>query len=353
MAIVITLLKRRDRLGRDGSSERTFSRLFIAGIAGLSLTAACRALPQAPTQPGGDPAFAPPAAVELPGLQDDPPAPYVMLPGDVVRLRIASVEPLELPDLVVDPSGRLHVPLAGDVVVGGLRLGEAEARIEEALHPRDRFAAVILSVTSPAGQRATVLGAVARPGVYELRPNARVSEGMALAGGPRTFDAEGESHELADLDGARVVRGGAALPISVRRALEGDPRHDIRLRAGDLLCVPPARGRRVVVLGEVRSPKVLPFRRGLRLTEALALSGGTTKDADGADVRVIRGPLSAPKVYRANLDALVAGEGGDVELAPGDIVFVTEHWFATATGVVNRLAPVLAAAAVTTALMGR
>jgi polysaccharide export outer membrane protein len=198
-----------------------------------------------------------------------------------------------------------------------------------------------------------VIGAVARPGVYEIRPNARVSEGIALAGGPRTFDAEGESHELADLAGARVIRGGAALPISLGRALEGDPRHDVRLRAGDLLCVPPARGLRVVVLGEVRSPRVLPFRRGLRLTEALALSGGTTKDADGADVRVVRGPLSAPRVYRADLDALIAGDRGDVELAPGDIVFVTEHWFATTTDVINRLTPALTAGALTAALLQR
>jgi polysaccharide export outer membrane protein len=286
-------------------------------------------------------------------MASDPPVPYVIHPGDVVRLRIASVDPLDIPDLTIDASGCLHVPLAGDVSVGGISLGEAEQRIQSALKPHDHFARAILSVTSPAGQRATVIGVVDKPGVYEIKPNARITEVMALAGGPRTFDAEGSSHEMADIDGARIVRDGAALPVSFRRALTGDPLHNIRVRTGDILYVPPAQGRRVTILGEVHAPKVVLFRRGLRLSEAIALAGGATKDADSADVRVVRGPLSRPKVYRADLKALFAGDAGDVELAPGDIVFVTEHWFATATDVINRLTPALSAVALTSALLQR
>jgi polysaccharide export outer membrane protein len=281
-------------------------------------------------------------------MPDAPPAPYALLPGDVVRLRILSADPLDLADLVVDASGRLHVPSGGDVVVGGAGLGEAEERIRKALEPSDRFARVILSVSSPAGHRAAVIGQVTKPGAYELAPGARVAELIALAGGLRTLDAEGETYEVGDLEDARVVRAGAALPVRVDLALDGDPRHNVRVASGDIVYVPAARGRRVAVLGQVKTPRVVPFRRGLRLTEALAMAGGSTQDADNADVRVVRGPLSHPRVYRADLKALVAGTGGDVELAPGDVVFVTEHWFATATNVVNRLVPSLAAVTFTT-----
>ena len=330
-------------------SCETLSR-WVFCAATISLAAACRRLPEAPPAPTDDPAFAPPAVVELPGLPDDPPTSYVMMPGDVTRLRIVSIDPMDIPDLVVDATGRLHVPLAGDVIVGGLGVGEAERRIETALHGYDRLARAILSVTSPAGHRATVIGAVAKPGVYELKPEARLSEILALAGGLKVHDFEGESYELADLDGARLVRGGTALAVSFSRALEGDPRHNARLRPGDILYVPPARGRRVIILGEVQAPKVVPFRRGLRLTEALAMAGGMTKDADARDVRVIRGPLSRPSVYCADLKARVAGDAGDVILASGDVVFVTEHWLATTTNVINRLTPALAAVAVASTL---
>jgi polysaccharide biosynthesis/export protein len=325
----------------------------IICIAGLIFTGACRSFLKAPAQPADDPAFTPPATVELPGLPNDAPAPYILQPGDIIRLRVSSVDPMDLPDLLVDPSGHLHVPLSGDVVVGGQSLGEAEKRIEEALRRHDRFARALLSVTSPAGQRATVIGVVAKPGVYEIKPNARITEVMALAGGPRTRDDEGDSIELSDIAGARIVRDGTALPVSFSRALAGDPLHNVHVRTGDILYVPPAQSRRIVILGEVHAAKAVPFRRGLRLSEALALAGGTTKDADDADVRVVRGPLSRPRVYRADLKALIAGDGGDVELAPGDIVFVTEHWFATATDVINRLTPALSAATLTSALVRR
>jgi polysaccharide export outer membrane protein len=317
-------------------------------LGGLLVVSACRGFPEAPTYPGDDPAFAPPAPVDLPGMPDAPPAPYALLPGDVVRLRVVSADPLDLPGLVIDSSGRLHVPSGGDVVVGGAGLGEAEERIRRALEPVDRFARVILSVDSPAGHRATVIGQVQKPGTYDLKAGARVTELLALAGGPRTVDAEGEANELGDLEDARVVREGVALPVRVDLAMEGDPRHDVRVAPGDIVYVPPARGRRVAVLGEVRTPRVVPFHRGLRLTEALAMAGGSTQDADNADVRVVRGPLSRPRVYRADLKALVGGSGGDVELAPGDVVFVTEHWYATLTNVINRLVPSLAAVTFTT-----
>jgi hypothetical protein len=64
--------------------------------------------------------------------------------------------------------------------------------------------------------------------------------------------------------------------------------------------------------------------------------------ADDEDVRVVRGPLDKPIVYKYDFDALVSGKGGDIELAPGDVVFVTDHWVANVGEVINRVSPLLA-----------
>jgi hypothetical protein len=77
------------------------------------------------------------------------------------------------------------------------------------------------------------------------------------------------------------------------------------------------------------------------MTEALALAAAVTADSDNEDVRLIRGPLKAPKVYRFDLEALVDNERGDIQLAPGDVVFVTEHWAATMAQVLARAAPLI------------
>lgn len=325
-------------------------RRFLVLALSANLIGCGASIPDAPLRAADDPAFPAAEEIKLPGLQSDAPAPMTLLPGDVIALRIFSESPMEVSGLVVDERGSLPVPLAGDVDVRGLTLDAARDAIESALHRYDRYARALVTVSEPAGHRATVVGAVDKPGAYILRPGMRLAELVAVTGGPKTATMSNDVYELADLDAARVVRDGAALPVSVARALEGDPLHNVRVRPGDLLFMPRLHGQRISVLGEVRSPTSIPFYRGLRLTEALARAGGSLDVADNGDIRVIRGPLSKPKVYTANLRALRNGDGHDVLLEPGDVVYVTEHWFATATNVVQRLTPVLAAAAFGAAL---
>lgn len=286
----------------------------------------------------------------MPGLPSDPAQPMTLLPGDIVGLRVLSPDGIEANGLVVDDKGTLAIPLAGPVAVSGLTLDQARETVEQAIQRFDKFARAVITVSEAAGHRATVVGAVEKPGAYILRPDMRVAELVAITGGPKTVAAEeGALFELADVDAGRIVRAGQALPVSIGRALEGDPRHNVRVHPGDLIYMPPSRGRTISVLGEVQRPAAVPYYRGLRLTEALARAGGATDDADNADVRVIRGPLSKPKVYTASIKALRNGDGRDVLLEPGDVVYVTEHWFATVTDVLQRLTPAIAGAAVGTA----
>jgi polysaccharide export outer membrane protein len=313
-------------------------------LASLLLAACAPRLPAVPSTPDAA-TFPPPEAVELPGLADDAPAPTVLLPGDVVAYRLVAVDAMEVPRAQVDGAGRLHLPLVGDVAVKGLDASGAEAAIDRALARYDRFARASVTLVEAGGHRATIAGAVEKPGAYPIAPDMRLAELVASAGGPRSAIEDAEIVGVADVEGGRLVRDGAALPVSVGLAMKGDPRHNVRLRPGDVVFVPATAGRRVTVLGNVRRGRVLGWRHGLRLSEAVAAAGGADGDADLHDVRVVRGSLARPQVYRADLRALVSGQGGDVELAPGDVVFVTQHGFATATEIASRLTPLLAATA--------
>src|SRR5690606_902639 len=94
------------------------------------------------------------------------------------------------------------------------------------------------------------------------------------------LETDMERIELADWDGARLMRSGQAVPVDMKRAMLGDPRHNVRIRPGDLLYVPPRRGERISVFGAVGTAKVLDYRPGVRLSEAIAIAGGLTIDAD-------------------------------------------------------------------------
>ena len=295
----------------------------------------------APTVPTDDSAFAAAEEVILPGLASDPAQPLMMMPGDVVQLTTVSARTNKFPGLIVDARGNLHVPLAGDVKVGGLSLGEAEKALEKALRRYDRFVRANVILTNPAGHAATVLGAVVRPGRVVVRPGMRLADLIAEVGGPAFADGARERASIGDLEGARLVRDSKTVPVSAVQAIKGNPRHNIRVYAGDQLYVPPGNSKLIIVLGEVTSPQPMQYRRGMRLTEALSRAGGIGEAGDRHDVRIIRGPLRKPQIYTASIAKLLRGKETDVELAPGDVVYVTEHWIASTGQVLNALSPIL------------
>jgi len=276
------------------------------------------------------------------GLENDYPVPLVLLPGDTITVRTMSSETNDYQGLVVDDEGKVHVPIAGPVQVSGLAPHQAERTLEGVMQKFDRFVRVSVLVTGWGGHYATVIGAVGEEGQKTITPNMRLAELLAISGGPLRLEKEGEISFIADLDGARLVRKNQAVPVSIRLALQGDPKHNVLVHPGDQLFVPAGLGERIAVLGIIGAGgAMVTFRPGIRLTEALATAGGVTPDSDYEDVRIIRGPLKKPKVYQYDLEELMDGKTGDIQLAPGDVVFVSEHWAATMAQVLDRITPLL------------
>lgn len=325
--------------------------VHIGAISALTLVTACgSSLPQLPVTPSAAPGFEPVPAPPTPaGIApgDDPAAPLALRPGDMVTLYTQSGEDGRIEGLTVDERGVLHIPLAGDVDVAGTALEEAEGRIEAALRPFDSAIRVTILIAQPAGQAATVIGAVSDPGRFTVVPGMRVADLLALAGGGTTTEHAGVAISTANLDGARLVRAGRSLPISIALAAQGDPRHNVRIRAGDHIYVPPGLDGLVTVVGEVNAAQVMPFTGGLRLTTALGLAGGPTRDADHGEIIVVRGSADSPSVYRARLDQLFDGEGYDPILAAGDVVYVSPRPLARFRDVMSAIAPLVSIASST------
>jgi len=310
----------------------------------LAIIPGCGGLPRAPAVPGADDGF---ATIDPPeGMEDSGPAALALFPGDRVMLRMQSAEVSEVGPLLVDERGMIHVPLAGDIQVAGTPLTAAEQRIEQGLRQYDATVRVTIMVTEPSGQMASVVGALEKQSRFAVVPGMRIADLLAAAGGPRT--AGDPSTPPADLAAARVIREGQGLPISVDLALAGDPRHNVRVRPGDHLYVPGQRGNMVTVIGEVSGGVVFPHREGIRLSQALGLAGGMTRDANGGDIRIVRGPSSNPTVYRAAMDHIANGEHPDPILAPGDVVLVGSSALADFRDVMTAIAPLTSVAATTT-----
>ncbi|UYW26636.1 polysaccharide biosynthesis/export family protein [Methylorubrum extorquens] len=122
-------------------------------------------------------------------------AAYTISPGDVIEIEVVSIPELKARS-VVGGDGEVTVPLVGQVQIGGLALGAARARIQQALPGKEfrrrtidgREYPVILapseiSVTVAEYRPIYVNGDVSKPGAQAYRPGLTVRQSIALAGG--------------------------------------------------------------------------------------------------------------------------------------------------------------------------
>ena len=297
-----------------------------------------------------DKTFAAPILAKKVGISEDRPPALVLLPGDRVNIELISSTTTNLPNLLIEASGTVHVPLAGDVAVSGLGLVAAEAKLRAALQRYDSLIQVTLTVSGLEGHKVTVVGAVKTPGVVPLQPAARLTDVIMQAGGTIVNVVQGQLVSGSDLRTARLVRSGSQVPVDFEKAMAGDPMHNVYLRGGDQIYIPTERGLTISVMGQANGT-VVQWAPGMRLTQVLSLAGGVRVGGDKDDIRIIRGPIDSTRVYETSLRDMVDGDSYDVEMYPGDVVFVTDHWVEDFSEVTAMLAPLVSIGLSATALV--
>jgi polysaccharide export outer membrane protein len=106
------------------------------------------------------------------------------------------------------------------------------------------------------------------------------------------------------------------------------------------------------VLGEVQEPMVFAYQDRMALARTISMAEGFTHDADRTRVHVVRGSLQNPTVIVANYKDVLAGRQRDVQLEPGDIIYVPTTKIATVSRVLDYVLPALTAIQ-NTVLLGR
>jgi polysaccharide export outer membrane protein len=171
----------------------------------------------------------------------------------------------------------------------------------------------ILSV--PDGDRfVSVLGAVKLPGRVTIRPQARVTDAIAQAGG---------MPEDARQPRATILRGADRIPVDLALVLRGkDTAANLLLDNGDTLLVERMQPASISVMGEVKAPGNFTFGAPSRLSDAIAKAGGFSENAEPTQVKLVRqGTQTA-----VDLAPYLRGESlpDDPALTDGDLVVVPE-----------------------------
>jgi len=189
--------------------------------------------------------------------------------GDLLEFSVYNVPELSTKTRI-SSNGDAYLPLIDYVHVGGLTVEEAQAVVEKKLSDGGflKDPHVTLFMDQFASQGVSLLGEVARPGVYPVLGQQRLFDVISAAGG------------LSDKAGRSVTithRNQQDKPVIVElaRNISDSSEHNIQVFPGDTIIVRKADI--VYVVGDVARPSgFLMERGGLTVLQAVALAGGTT-----------------------------------------------------------------------------
>jgi polysaccharide export outer membrane protein len=280
-----------------------------------------------------------------PALGQESISAYRVGPGDVIEVQVWR-EPDLSGSYLIGPDGFLRHVLAGAIPASGSDIEELTRRLRESLE-RDylREARVSITLVESARRKASVVGAIAKPGGYPLREGMRVLDlifaagGVSeLAGGTATLIRGGspEDGEVSAEGARRAPR--EEIPVDLVALLSGsDFSRNLILAPGDVLVI-GANGRavsaappvgRVRIVGEVERPGSYPLADAATVLDALLAAGGLSEYAAGNRARLVRGEGAARVETRIRLSDVLEGREGteNIELRDGDMIVVPESFF--------------------------
>lgn len=288
--------------------------------------------------------------------------PYYRLgPGDRVELRLWRQEEAQVSPLQVSPAGDIRIPsLLPDrpIRVAGLALPQAETQVSKTLTEVLRHPRVSLQVTGYESSQVTLLGELQTRGMSAGSATGR----YPLTGRITLLDfilSHASFTEQSDLSAVIITdaQGRSAMFDLTRTVYQGDESQNPYLDRGDRVTVPSVSEtqRNIYVLGEVSRPSLVPPHPGMRLLDALALSGGITERGSARWVHLVRGRGPDAEIHKVPYgDILKKGEAAwNVPLVGGDIVYVGRSGYDQAIEFFRDTWSILQTAVVATILVDR
>jgi len=245
--------------------------------------------------------------------------PAPIAPGD--SLDVSEYHTPEFHSVVrVSAAGTVTLPLVREVEVNGMDEQAAARAIEAALaakgmllHPQ-----VSVMVIAYAGQDVSVLGEVARPGVYPYTLHHRLLDLISAASG--LGPNAGRLVNVFHRDDPKTPHPVVLDPSGTDTATDHNP----ELAPGDTVQV--SRAGLVYVIGDVVRPGGFPVdpAQGLTVVQALSLAWGTSQNAATGKALLIREQKGGRTMTTLNLKRMIHGQDPDQPVRDRDILFVPD-----------------------------
>lgn len=261
---------------------------------------------------------------------------YVLGPEDVIDIEVFNVPELTKTVRVAN-DGTISLSLLGHVKAAGLTTTQLREELEKLWNQTYlENPQVSVFVREFHAQPVSIIGAVDRPGIYQLTGPRSLIDMLSMAGGlaKRASDTPGRWVYVTrkgtfttppSVEGMRLVSPDK-VEINLRQLLfSHENAMNIDIKPFDTISV--SKADLVYVVGAVRRPGgfVLESRETATVLQALALAEGLGPNAAKGSARIIRKSADGSGVeIPLDLNKILKGKARDIELAANDILFVPE-----------------------------
>lgn len=227
----------------------------------------------------------------------------------------------------VSEGGKITLPLLGEVEVEGLTKTELEKKLSQLLEEKYlQSPQVTVFIKEYQSKRISVLGAVGKPGPYELIGRQTLLQLISEAGG-LTENAGDNIIVIRQLkDGTSTV-----FKISIDNLIvEGDASLNIPLQANDIVNIPVDKEVFIYVFGQVKRAGALKVKKSNipTLLQAIAQAGGFSERASKSKVLIKRIDKDGEEQkIKVNVKDIIKGKKKDIQLLENDVVYVPETIF--------------------------
>lgn len=209
-----------------------------------------------------------------PNLRLATPNNYVLGPDDELIIDVYGDSEANY-NLFVTPEGKIKLPLAGVVSVGGLTIEEAKSVIKKKLSTiyggiSSNTTKVSIALGDIRSITVNVIGEVAYPGSYTIPSLASVYNALYVSGGPT---------EKGSFRKIQVTRGHSVIAVvDLYDFLVFGKQCNLRLQDQDVIKILPYT-KRVSISGEVKIPAIFEMKEFETVSNLIQFAGGFTENA--------------------------------------------------------------------------
>jgi len=266
----------------------------------------------------------------------DPLQDYRIGPEDLLEITVFEDDKLNK-TVRVSSQGNVTLPLIGTLRVKGLTANELEKEIRELLAEKYlQNPNVSVFIKEYRNQRIAVMGAVEKPGVFDITGQRTILDMLGMAGGLKEDAGQMLFLIRSPIPGERGPEGSAgALPETLVIDLDallisGNLTLNLPVSHGDVLNIPISG--KIFVGGEVFKPGGF-LLKGKRMTinQAIAMAEGLKPTADGTQSTIFRylGRDGQRESIPVDLYAVHKGKAEDLILKENDIIIVPKSGIKT------------------------